>query len=207
MRQQGRGKADGAQQVCSDCGFGHRKVFGILDQIFQAHNARIIDQHVERRMLITFDRGGKWQLSQIRWKLLEFVSLAVLAIFEFVISFLIMLWELQRDITMPRPRPLTSKVLIPPNHSSPLLKTESNLPRRTLCGQLTTGDFCSRRSRKGPAIASRSHFVENLLRSYFPFSSPKLGHAATDSSLGASRRALSVERASYFCPGYPLARG
>lgn len=46
--------------------------------------------------VITFDRGSKRQLSQIRWKLFELVSLTVLAIVVFAMGLFIMFWELQR---------------------------------------------------------------------------------------------------------------
>ena len=45
---------------------------------------------------ITFDKGSKRRLDQIRWKLVELFSLALLAIFIFAVSLLIMLWEVQR---------------------------------------------------------------------------------------------------------------
>jgi len=45
--------------------------------------------------VITFDRGSKRRLAQIRWKLFEIFSLALLAIFVFVMSLLVMFWELR----------------------------------------------------------------------------------------------------------------
>jgi hypothetical protein len=45
--------------------------------------------------VITFDKGSKRRLGQIRWKLFELYSLALLAIFVFVMSLLVMLWELR----------------------------------------------------------------------------------------------------------------
>jgi hypothetical protein len=45
--------------------------------------------------VITFDKGSNRRLGQIRWKLFEMFSLALLAIFVFAMSLLIMLWELR----------------------------------------------------------------------------------------------------------------
>jgi len=45
--------------------------------------------------VITFDRGSKRRLRQIRWKLFEIFSLALLAILVFAMSLLVMLWELR----------------------------------------------------------------------------------------------------------------
>jgi hypothetical protein len=47
--------------------------------------------------VITFDKGSKRRLSQIRWKLIELFSLALLAAFVFALSLLVMLWELQHE--------------------------------------------------------------------------------------------------------------
>jgi len=47
--------------------------------------------------VITFDKGSKRRLSQIRWKLVEVLSLAVLAVFVFALSLLVMVWELQHE--------------------------------------------------------------------------------------------------------------
>ena len=46
--------------------------------------------------VITFDKGSKRRLGQIRWKLFEIFSLALLAIFLFAISMLVMLRELRQ---------------------------------------------------------------------------------------------------------------
>jgi hypothetical protein len=45
--------------------------------------------------VITFDKGSKRRLGQIRWKLFEIFSLALLAIFAFAMSLLVVLWELR----------------------------------------------------------------------------------------------------------------
>lgn len=45
--------------------------------------------------VITFDKGSKRRLGQIRWKLFEIFSLALLAILLFVMSMMVMLWELR----------------------------------------------------------------------------------------------------------------
>ena len=47
--------------------------------------------------VITFDKGSKRRLKQIRWKLFEVVSLAVLAVLIFAVSILVMLWELDHE--------------------------------------------------------------------------------------------------------------
>ena len=47
--------------------------------------------------VITFDRGSKRRLSQIRWKLVELFSLALLAVFVFAMSLLVMAWQLQHE--------------------------------------------------------------------------------------------------------------
>jgi len=46
--------------------------------------------------VITFDKGSKRRLGQIRWKLFEIFTLALLAIFVFAMSLLVMLWELRQ---------------------------------------------------------------------------------------------------------------
>ena len=43
--------------------------------------------------VITFDKGSKRRLGQIRWKLFEIFSLALLAILVFSMSLLVMFWE------------------------------------------------------------------------------------------------------------------
>ena len=45
--------------------------------------------------MITFDKGSKRRLGQIRWKLFEIFSLMLLAILVFAMSLLVMLWELR----------------------------------------------------------------------------------------------------------------
>jgi len=45
--------------------------------------------------VITFDKGSKRRLGQIRWKLFEIFSLALLAVFVFAMSLLVMLWDLR----------------------------------------------------------------------------------------------------------------
>ena len=45
--------------------------------------------------VITLDKGSKRRLRQIRWKLFEIFSLALLAILVFAMSLLVMLWELR----------------------------------------------------------------------------------------------------------------
>lgn len=45
--------------------------------------------------VITFDKGSKRRLGQIRWKLFELFSLALFGIFVFAMSLVIMLWELR----------------------------------------------------------------------------------------------------------------
>ena len=47
--------------------------------------------------VITLDKGSKRRLKQIRWKLIEVVSLAVLAVLLFGVSLLVMLWELDHE--------------------------------------------------------------------------------------------------------------
>lgn len=45
--------------------------------------------------VITFDKGSKRRLKQIRWKLVEMFSVALLAVFAFVVSLLVVVWELR----------------------------------------------------------------------------------------------------------------
>jgi len=45
--------------------------------------------------VITFDKGSKRRLGEIRWKLFELFSLALLAILVFAMSLLVMWWELR----------------------------------------------------------------------------------------------------------------
>ena len=45
--------------------------------------------------VITLDKGSKRRLGQIRWKLFEIFSLALLAIFVFAMGVMVVLWELR----------------------------------------------------------------------------------------------------------------
>jgi len=56
--------------------------------------------------VITLEKGSNRRLKQIRWKLIEVLSLAVLAVFVFAMSLLVMLWELRHA----RPHRWPSKV-------------------------------------------------------------------------------------------------
>ena len=47
--------------------------------------------------VITFDKGSKRRLKQIRWKFFEVFSLALIAILLFGMSILAMLWELDHE--------------------------------------------------------------------------------------------------------------
>ncbi len=47
--------------------------------------------------VITFDKGSKRRLKEIRWKIREVISLVLLAIFVLVISALAVLWEVQHE--------------------------------------------------------------------------------------------------------------
>jgi hypothetical protein len=47
--------------------------------------------------VITFDKGSKRQLKQIRWKLFEIFSLALLMVLLFAASILVLLWELEHE--------------------------------------------------------------------------------------------------------------
>ena len=47
--------------------------------------------------VITFDKGSKRRLKQIRWKLFEIFSLALLTILLFGVSIIVMLWELDQE--------------------------------------------------------------------------------------------------------------
>ena len=47
--------------------------------------------------VITFDKGSKRRLRQIRWKLIEIFTLALLAILIFATSFFVLMWELQHE--------------------------------------------------------------------------------------------------------------
>ena len=45
--------------------------------------------------VITFDKGSKRRLKQIRWKLFEIFSLFLLAILLFAAGLLVVLWEMR----------------------------------------------------------------------------------------------------------------
>ena len=45
--------------------------------------------------VITFDKGSKRRLKQIRWKLFEILSLCLFAILLFATGLLVVLWELR----------------------------------------------------------------------------------------------------------------
>lgn len=47
--------------------------------------------------VITFDKGSKRRLSQIRWKLAEIVSLALLSVLMIAAVALAILWELHHE--------------------------------------------------------------------------------------------------------------
>jgi hypothetical protein len=47
--------------------------------------------------VITFDKGSKRRLSEIRWKLTEIFRLTLLAVFVFALSLVVMLWELEHE--------------------------------------------------------------------------------------------------------------
>jgi hypothetical protein len=49
------------------------------------------------RKVITFDKGSKRRLNEIRWKLIEVFSLALLAVFLIAIGMAILFWELQHE--------------------------------------------------------------------------------------------------------------
>ena len=49
------------------------------------------------RKVITFDKGSKRRLRQIRWKLIEIFTLALLAIFIFATSLFVLMWELEHE--------------------------------------------------------------------------------------------------------------
>jgi hypothetical protein len=49
------------------------------------------------RKVITFDKGSKRRLAQVRWKLIELFSLALLAVLVFAMSLLILRWELDHE--------------------------------------------------------------------------------------------------------------
>ena len=47
--------------------------------------------------VITFDKGSKRRLKQIRWKLFEIFSLVLLAILGFAVSILVLLGQLDHE--------------------------------------------------------------------------------------------------------------
>lgn len=47
--------------------------------------------------VITFDKGSKRRLKQIRWKLIEIFTLALLAILLLAMSVSAMMWELRHE--------------------------------------------------------------------------------------------------------------
>ena len=49
------------------------------------------------RKVITFDKGSKRRLRQIRWKLIEIFTLALFAIFIFAMSLFVLLWQLGQE--------------------------------------------------------------------------------------------------------------
>jgi hypothetical protein len=49
---------------------------------------------VVARKVIILNRGSKRRLKEIRWKLVEVFSLALLAVFLLAVSILVMMWEL-----------------------------------------------------------------------------------------------------------------
>ena len=57
---------------------------------------------------ITFDKGSKRRLKQIRWKLVEVLSLAVLAVFLSGVIMLVVLWELKHE------HPDSEPIKVPP---------------------------------------------------------------------------------------------
>jgi NhaP-type Na+/H+ or K+/H+ antiporter len=58
------------------------------------------------RKVITFDKGSKLRLKEIRWKLVEVFTLALLAVFLFAMTIFVMMWELH-DV---HPDPAPTKV-------------------------------------------------------------------------------------------------
>ena len=55
------------------------------------------------RKVITFDRGSKRRLRQIRWKLIEIFTLALLAILIFAMSLFVLMWELKHEHPLQEP--------------------------------------------------------------------------------------------------------
>ena len=58
------------------------------------------------RKVIILNRGSKRRLKEIRWKLVEVFSLALLAVFLFEMTIFVMIWELH-DV---HPDPAPTKV-------------------------------------------------------------------------------------------------
>ena len=52
---------------------------------------------MSKSKVITFDKGSKRRLRQIRWKLIEIFTLALLAILIFATSLFVLMWELQHE--------------------------------------------------------------------------------------------------------------
>jgi hypothetical protein len=61
---------------------------------------------VVARKVIILNRGSKRRLKEIRWKLVEVFSLALLAVLLFAMTIFVMMWEL-RDV---HPDPAPTKV-------------------------------------------------------------------------------------------------
>ncbi|MGA8090874.1 MAG: hypothetical protein WCA10_26605 [Terracidiphilus sp.] len=55
------------------------------------------------RKVITFDKGSKRRLRQVRWKLIEIFTLALLAIFLFATSLFVLMWELKHEHPLQEP--------------------------------------------------------------------------------------------------------
>jgi hypothetical protein len=47
--------------------------------------------------VITFDKGSKRRLKQVRWKVAEIFSVVLLAIFTMAIGIVVLLWQLKRE--------------------------------------------------------------------------------------------------------------
>lgn len=61
---------------------------------------------VVTRKVIILNRGSKRRLKEIRWKLIEVLTLALLAVFLFAMTIVVMMWELH-DV---HPDPAPTKV-------------------------------------------------------------------------------------------------
>ena len=53
--------------------------------------------------VITFNKGSKRRLNEIRWKISEVFSLALLAVLVMAMSVFVLLWELQREHSRSEP--------------------------------------------------------------------------------------------------------